>query len=155
MTTVPPPPTIDAVEAMLAGGGYFADRPLATVLFLALRLSRPLLLARFFPEFYRARGQSERPRLLLFDLLAGLVVALATVSLGVMAAFALVFVPPLLGWRFGKGWRSALVLAALAGMGGYTVAFALSLGFDQPFGPVCASLLVMLIVVTGVKLDRM
>ncbi|MBN8999022.1 MAG: MoxR family ATPase [Rhizobiales bacterium] len=44
MTTVPPPPTIDAVEAMLAGGGYFADRPLATVLFLALRLSRPLLL---------------------------------------------------------------------------------------------------------------
>ena len=118
-------------------------------------LSRPLLLARFFPEFYRARGQNERPRLLLFDLLAGLVVALATVSLGVMAAFALVFVPPLFGWRFGRGWRSALVLAALAGMGGYSVAFALSLGLDQPFGPVCASLLVMLIVVTGVKLDRM
>lgn len=39
-------------------------------------LSRPLLLARFFPEFYRARGQNERPRLLLFDLLAGLVAAL-------------------------------------------------------------------------------
>lgn len=118
-------------------------------------LSRPLLLARFFPEFYRARGQSERPRLLLFDLLAGLVVALATVSLGVMAAFALVFVPPLLGWRFGRGWRSALTLAALAGMGGYTLAFALSLGLDQPFGPVCALLLVMPIVMTGVKFDRM
>ena len=31
------PSSIDAVAAMLAEGGYFADRPLATVLFLALR----------------------------------------------------------------------------------------------------------------------
>ena len=36
--------TIDAVEAMLAGQGYVASRPLATVVFLALKLGRPLFL---------------------------------------------------------------------------------------------------------------
>jgi MoxR-like ATPase len=38
------PESIDAVEILLAEGGYFADRSLATVLFLALRLGRPLFL---------------------------------------------------------------------------------------------------------------
>ena len=118
-------------------------------------LSRPLLLARFFPEFYRARGRSERPRLMLFDLLASLAVALATVSLGVMAAFALVFVPPLLACRFGRGWRSGLALSAVVGMAAYCVAFAVSLGLDQPFGPVCAVLFVVLVILAGVKFNRM
>ncbi|MDD2989655.1 MAG: metal ABC transporter permease [Zoogloea sp.] len=120
-----------------------------------LRLNRPLLLARFFPEFHQARGLDARPRLMLFDLLAGVVIALATVSIGVMAAFALVFVPPLVAYRFGRSWRVGLGLAALVGMGGYSLAFALSLAFDQPFGPVCAVLLVGLILLLGVKSDRL
>jgi MoxR-like ATPase len=40
----PIPTSIDATAALLASGGYVADRPLATVLFLALRMGRPLLL---------------------------------------------------------------------------------------------------------------
>lgn len=120
-----------------------------------LRLNRPLLLARFFPEFHQARGLDARPRLMLFDLLAGMVIALATVSIGVMAAFALVFVPPLVAYRFGRSWRVGLGLAALIGMAGYSLAFALSLAFDQPFGPVCAVLLVGLILLLGVKSDRL
>jgi MoxR-like ATPase len=36
--------SIDEVEAMLAGQGYVASRPLATVVFLALKLGRPLFL---------------------------------------------------------------------------------------------------------------
>ena len=36
--------SIDAVERMLAGQGYVADRALATVVFLSLRLGRPLFL---------------------------------------------------------------------------------------------------------------
>jgi MoxR-like ATPase len=36
--------SIDAVQAMLAGQGYVADRALATVVFLGLRLGRPLFL---------------------------------------------------------------------------------------------------------------
>ncbi len=127
----------------------------AVILPLLARLSRALLLGRFFPEFYRARGRDERPRLMLFDLLAGLAVALATVSLGVMAAFALVFVPPLLAFRFGRGWRAGVVLATLAGMAGYCLAFVVALGLDQPFGPVCAIFFVALVVVSGVTYDRM
>lgn len=119
------------------------------------RLNRPLLLARFFPEFHQARGLDARPGLMLFDLLAGVVIALATVSIGVMAAFALVFVPPRVAYRFGLSWRAGLGLAAAIGMGGYAIAFALSLAFDQPFGPVCAVFLVALVVVSGVKSDRL
>ena len=92
---------------------------------------------------------------MLFDLLAGVVIALATVSIGVMAAFALVFVPPLVAYRFGRSWRFGLGLAAAVGMAGYSLAFALSLAFDQPFGPVCALLLVVIILALGVKSDRL
>ncbi|SIQ79957.1 MULTISPECIES: MoxR family ATPase [unclassified Bosea (in: a-proteobacteria)] len=38
------PGSIDETLALLQGQGYVADRPLATVLFLALRMKRPLLL---------------------------------------------------------------------------------------------------------------
>jgi hypothetical protein len=40
-------------------------------------------------------------------------------------------------------------------MAGYSLAFALSLAFDQPFGPVCALLLVVIILALGVKSDRL
>jgi MoxR-like ATPase len=38
------PSSIDATQKLLTSGGYVADRGLATVLFLALRMGRPLLL---------------------------------------------------------------------------------------------------------------
>ena len=40
----PLPDSIDDVETLLAGQGYIAARALATVVFLALRLGRPLFL---------------------------------------------------------------------------------------------------------------
>jgi len=40
----PPPASVDATVALLESGGYVADRGLATALFLALKLGRPLLL---------------------------------------------------------------------------------------------------------------
>ena len=40
----PLPATIDATQALLAGAGYVAGRGLATVVFLALKLGRPLFL---------------------------------------------------------------------------------------------------------------
>lgn len=42
MTAIPQ--SIDAVETLLAGQGYVSSRPLATVVFLALKLGRPLFL---------------------------------------------------------------------------------------------------------------
>lgn len=44
MTTASPPTSIDATLSLLQSQGYVADRALATVLFLALRMKRPLLL---------------------------------------------------------------------------------------------------------------
>lgn len=118
------------------------------------RLSRTLLLAHLFPEFHQARGQDPRLRLAVFDLSAGLAIALATVSLGVMAAFALIFVPPLLAFRFGANWKGGAILSSVIGMGGFALSFLVSLAFDQPFGPVCGLLLVMLFVGASVKFDR-
>ena len=42
--TRPVPTSIDETEALLASGNYICDRSLATVLFLALRMGRPLFL---------------------------------------------------------------------------------------------------------------
>ncbi len=42
--SVPLPDSVDAVQALLAGGHYVADRSLATALYLSLRLGRPLFL---------------------------------------------------------------------------------------------------------------
>src|SRR5437870_1588772 len=43
-TSKSPPASIDATLALLGGADYLADRSLATVLFLALRMGRPLFL---------------------------------------------------------------------------------------------------------------
>ncbi|MEO3433141.1 MoxR family ATPase [Inquilinus sp. CAU 1745] len=42
--TSPPPDSVDATLRLLGDGGYVGDRSLATALFLALRLNRPLFL---------------------------------------------------------------------------------------------------------------
>ncbi len=44
MSTITLPKSVDDVAARLSAGGYIADRDLATVIFLSLRLHRPLLL---------------------------------------------------------------------------------------------------------------
>ncbi len=105
-------------------------------------LSRPLMLARFFPDFFHARGRSERRYHLLFDLLSAGAVALATTAIGIMATFGLIFIPPYLAYAQGRSWRAGLLLSVGIGAASYIVAFALALVFDQPFGPVCALVLV-------------
>ena len=44
MSVTPLPTTIDETLALLSGAGYVGDRALATVLFLSLRMGRPLML---------------------------------------------------------------------------------------------------------------
>lgn len=114
-----------------------------------LRLSRALLLSHFFPDFFRARGRSAHQVHLLFDLLAAATLAQATMSIGVMAAFALIFVPPLVAWRWARGWRRSLVVAVVAGVVAYVLAFVLALVLDQPFGPLLALIMVVAGVVSG------
>ncbi len=138
-------------QALFDGQLYFADGGrLAWVAGGALAaaaglrwLSRRLLLARLYPDLFRLRGLAPWPVQLGFDLLAALLLALTTMSLGVMATFALLFVPPWLAFRRGRGWRHALGWAVAGGVVAYGAAFALALHFDQPFGPVLALLLVL------------
>lgn len=114
------------------------------VAMLLLRLlSRHLLLAHTYPDLFRIRGLKVWPTQIGFDLLAALCLALATMSLGVMGAFALVFIPPWLAFRRAGNWRSGLLWALTVGLLGYIGAFSLALWLDQPFGPVLAILLVV------------
>jgi zinc transport system permease protein len=117
---------------------------IAALLLAALRwLSRPLLLLRFFPEFFRARALPQRRYDLAFDLLSAVVLALATTSIGVIAAFGLVFVPPWIAYRRAASWRRGLLWAVAIGVLGYVSAFVAALVFDQAFGPVCALVLAL------------
>lgn len=108
------------------------------------RLSQRLLLAHVYPDFFRIRGLNAWPVQTGFDLLAALLLALATMTLGVMGAFALVFIPPWLAFRRSRDWRSGLLFAAALGILAYVAAFVVALGLDQPFGPVLALLLIVI-----------
>ena len=92
--------------------------------------------------YFSARRLRAWPVVFGFDLVAELTLALATMAMGVMGGFALVFVPAWIAFRRARSWRGGLVLAALIGLGAYVAAFLLALGLDQPFGPVLALLLI-------------
>ena len=106
-------------------------------------LSPRLLLGRFFPDHFRANGVPNPHHDLAFDVLAAVTLALAATAVGVMAAFALVFVPPWVAFRFARGWRLTLVWAAGLGLAAYLVAFVAAIRLDQPFGPVLVAVLLL------------
>ena len=122
---------------LAAAGGYLVLGGALLIL-----LSRALLLERMLPGFFAASGRSGRRYHVAFDLLAAAGLALATSSIGVMAAFGLVFVPSMIAYRLGKNWMSSLILAAGVGAISYLFAFAAALELDQPFGPVLVLILV-------------
>jgi zinc transport system permease protein len=96
------------------------------------------------PDFFRASGQSPRRYHLAFDLLAASGLALATSSMGVMAAFGFVFVPSMVAYQAGRSWKSSLGLAIVISLAAYLLAFAAALALDQPFGPTLVAVLVLL-----------
>lgn len=137
-------------HALFDGQLYFADAAQLAIAALALVvalpslavLSRYLLLAQIYPAFFSARQLPAWRVHLGFDLIAVGVLAVATMSLGVMGAFALVFVPPWVAFARAASWRRNLLLAALLGLVAYVLAFLLALRLDQPFGPVLAVVLI-------------
>lgn len=139
-------------HALFDGQLYFAGaEQLAMVavagvigLILLRLLSRHLLLAHVYPDLFRIRRLQAWPIQGGFDVLAALMLALATMSMGVMGAFALVFIPPWLAFRRARSWRRGLWLALLIGVLAYAAAFLAALGLDQPFGPILALLLISL-----------
>lgn len=138
-------------HAVVDGQLYFAGwRELWIDLLLLLaalpllrRLTPRLIAARLFPEREVANRLPVWRWHLGFDLLAAVAIATATATVGLMAAFALIFVPAWLAFRFAPDWRRAGLIAGAIGAGSYVLAFALALLLDQPFGPVLAAVLAL------------
>ena len=118
-----------AAVAVVAGGVFLR------------KAGRSLLLAWLCPAHFHAQRFSTWPVRLGFDLLVAASLALAVMSLGVMGAFALVFVPPWIVFALAPSWRGACIAAPVLSLVGYTLAFALALTCDQPFGPTLALVL--------------
>jgi zinc transport system permease protein len=151
-------PMADQVgNALFDGQLYFAGvehlwstLALSLIALLALRwVSRKLLLERMFPDFFRASGQSALRYHVVFDLLVAGGIALATASIGVMAAFSMVFAPSIVAWQWSNSWRAALAASVIVGVASYVVAFELALRSDQPFGPVLVLCLVAIAALSG------
>jgi zinc transport system permease protein len=107
-------------------------------------LSPRLLLGKFFPDHFRANGIPNPHHDLVFDILVAVTLALSATAIGVMAAFALVFVPPWVAFRFAHGWRRTIAWSVGLGLLAYLAAFVLAIRLDQPFGPVLVVALLLL-----------
>ncbi len=92
----------------------------------------------------RANGQQNPRHELVFDVLVAVTLALAATAIGVMAAFAVVFLPPWIAFRFARGWFRTIALGIAISVTGYLVAFLVALRFDQPIGPVIVGVLLTL-----------
>ncbi len=86
-----------------------------------------------FPDFFRASGLPALRYHVIFDLLIAAGLALATSSVGVMAAFGLVFVPSMIAYRIGPSWKASVAIAAGFSLGAYLVAFAAALVIRSAF----------------------
>jgi zinc transport system permease protein len=106
-------------------------------------LSPRLLIGRFFPDHFRANGMPNPHHDVVFDVLVAITLALSATAIGVMAAFALVFVPPWVAFRLAHGWRRTLAWSVGLGVLAYLVAFVAAIRLDQPFGPVLVAVLLL------------
>lgn len=139
-------------HAMVDGQLYFSGWPelvglgvFALVTFATLRpLMARLIRARFFPEHERANRLPAWRWHLGFDLLVAAGMALGTATVGLMAAFALAFLPAWAAFGRAGSWRAGLVWSAGLGLTGYLAAFAAAMALDQPFAPVLVGVLLVL-----------
>lgn len=130
-------------RALLDGQLYFANRDqlvalilLASILLPLLPwLSRRLMRARLLPLFESANRLPRWRWHLGFDLLAALTLALGAATVGLVAAFALAFVPSWIAFRLASSWRSALTIALALSLLSQLCSFTIALLADQPFGP--------------------
>ncbi|MBL27452.1 MAG: ABC transporter [Rhodospirillaceae bacterium] len=130
-------------ESLIDGQLYFANlghliiaAMLAVAVLAALyALSDTLLRDHLFPGQQKANRQPIARHHLMFDVLTALALGLAASAMGIMAAFALVFLPAWLSFEFARSWRQGIVITSAISLVGYLVAFWLAMALDQPFGP--------------------
>ena len=141
-------------HALIEGQLYFAGTVhlgaalvVATLSALLLPTLMPTLIrGRLLPGHEITNRQKAWRWHLGFDLLAALGLAIGAGTLGLMAAFALAFVPPWAAFRVARNWRHCRWISIGIGVLAYMLAFSIALVFDQPFGPV---LVAVLVVITG------
>lgn len=139
-------------HAVVDGQLYFAgERELAASIMVGITalialpwLTPRLIRARLFPLHELANRLPRWRWQLGFDLLVALAVAVGTATVGLMAAFALVFLPAWMAFRLAPDWRRSQAVALGAGIGGYCAAFLLALELDQPFGPTLVAVLLVM-----------
>jgi zinc/manganese transport system permease protein len=139
-------------QLYFTGAGHFRGIVVLAVVLAVLLpwLSPRLLLGRFFPDHFRANGQPNPHHDLVFDVLVAVTLALSATAIGVMAAFALVFIPPWVAFRFARGWRRTLEWSVGLGVLAYLVSFVAAVRVDQPFGPVLVAVLLLMAPVRAV-----
>ncbi len=136
-------------HAVVDGQLYFAGSRelIAAVLVGALGLAAlpwltpRLIRAHLFPQHEIANRLPAWRWHFGFDLLVALAIAVGTATLGLMATFALVFLPAWIAFRRAPNWRRGNWLSAGIGVVSYLLAFAVALWLDQPFGPVLVAVL--------------
>lgn len=138
-------------HALIDGQLYFsgpAEALIACLLLVGGAVLLPLLTPRLiaavlFPANEKVNRLPAWRWHLGFECLVVIAVAIATASIGLMACFALLFVPAWVSFGRAVSWRQGVLLSIVLGLGCYVVAFFAALRFDQPFGPVLVGLLVM------------
>jgi len=146
-------------HALVEGQLYFAGTAhLASALVYAvlaitllLRMIPALVRARLFPGLEIPHRRAARWSHLGFDVLVALGMAVGTGTLGLMAAFALVFVPPWVAFRWASHWRACLAISVGLGVLAYILAFAAALLWDQPFGPTLVAVLLVLAILAMLR----
>ena len=141
----------DLSHALLEGQLYFTGTAqlgslvvlLIIVIVTVTLLSRRLLLGCLLPDRIVGDRSPAARYDLAFDVLVAVGLALAATVVGVMAAFALVFIPAWVAFRVAGNWRSTLTWSLLLGTAAYTGSFALAIIFDQPYGPVLVAALLV------------
>lgn len=104
-------------------------------------VSRRLIRARLMPRHERANRLPAWHWHLSFDATVALGMAVGAGTLGLMGAFAMALVPPLIAFRLAPNWRCCQWISVAVGIVVYIVAFAAALLLDQPFGPTLVAVL--------------
>jgi zinc transport system permease protein len=137
-------------DELIEGQLYFAGTvhlaaaaTVAALAGLALTLiTHPLIRARLAPRYERANRLAAWRWHLSFDAIVALGLAVGAGTLGLLGAFAMAFVPPLIAFRLASSWRRCQILSVSVGVTTYILAFGCALVLDQPFGPTLVAVLV-------------
>lgn len=114
-------------------------------------LAPRLLLGRFFPDHFAANGRLNPRHEIVFDVMVAVTLAMAATAVGVMAAFALVFLPPWVAFKFARGWFRTIALGIALSVAAYLVSFVAAFRLDQPFGPVLVAVLLAVGLARGIR----